>query len=237
MVYQTLEPGEQITWMAQPEPPFIFRDRAWAFFLLGLCLALISAGIIVGGITSCFSSFSWASPVGSAFTVLFGIVKFALGYIVLWGPITVIAYLGLTAPRWARKTLQTKVQNTLYVITDRRVVVVNGGVADEVQDCWSITPTDVILSIEDAWYYWNPNRRPLPVLNSYPPEMLNRIQPEDRKHVYFHYEKLLIDNDERMYKTGFRYTPDIETAVTRLHELASQSQPAPPRISAVNPPR
>jgi hypothetical protein len=224
LVCQMMEPGEQIDWMAQPEPPFVFRGRAWAFFLLGLCLTPLSLGMIA----ACFIEGSvWPDP-----SVLFGIVQFALKTI-LWGVITTGAFLGLTAPYWAHKSIQIKAQNTLYVITNRRVIVVNGGVADEViEDCF--TYEGPVLGIEDAWYCWYPNRRPLPVVNSYPPEMLNRIQSEGRTHVYFHYvKKYTYRNHERveaMAKTGFRFTPDIETAVSRLNDLTA-AQTMPPIIS------
>lgn len=102
-----LEPGERIQWMDMPVPRF-FTAASTPVFIFGIVWTAFTSVWMTAAVLG--SSMSKQRTIFTFF-LLFGLVFFVVGLLMLSSPI------------FARR----KAMNTLYVITDRRAITFEGG--------------------------------------------------------------------------------------------------------------
>lgn len=107
IVDREIKPPEAIRWAAQPEPGDGLPPHAYGAAFVGGCQVVIVSTILISEAER-MDGFPWFQAV-------------------LLVPLIAVGGGLLACPSWMRRRLCHAAQNTLYVITDRRAVVFNGG--------------------------------------------------------------------------------------------------------------
>jgi hypothetical protein len=196
--------GERVKWVGTPQPSsgflwitlplilFAVFDVGFALFWMAM-----ASGIFDGG------------PLQNERLIFaaFGI------------PFLLIGVSMLTSPLWLRRRLQKSAENTLYVITDRRAVVFNGGYYGS---------GGLAMMIAGVMRFANPGIK----VQSYTPDRLLNIERTEREdgtgNVLFGESELnyQVNNRPATLRTGFYSIADVREADRLLKELAATHRPA-----------
>lgn len=197
--------GERVKWVGRPQP-----SSGFLWITLPLVLfALFDVGFALFWMAGAAGVFDGVGPMRTERLIFaaFGI------------PFLLIGVAMLTSPLWLRRRLQKSAENTLYVITDRRAVVFNGGYYGS---------GGLAMMIAGVMRFANPGIK----VQSYTPDRLQNIERTEREDgtgdVLFGESELnyQVNNRPATLRTGFYSIADVRDADRLLKELAASHRPA-----------
>ena len=204
-----LEPGEKIFWIDQPRPS---RTITWVFLFPSL-FAIPWTGFTLFWIAGAIGAFDKGRAVFAQLDIqrlLFG----AFGI-----PFLLIGLAMFFSPFWARKKRLKAARDTVYLITDRRALILNAGYLGD--SLLGFVAGGAVLVLGRSPY----------VVTSYPPDKLGnirRIQREDGTGDLAFGETILTSesNSARTVTCdGFFSVPDARDVVKMLRLLARSAEP------------
>lgn len=210
-IFPELEPGEKIFWMDQPRPA-----TGFSWWLMAPCLFAIPwTGFTLFWIAGAIGAFDKGRAVFAQIDIqrlLFG----AFGI-----PFLLIGLAMFFSPFWARKKRLKAARDTVYLITDRRALILNAGYLGD--SLLGSLAGGAVLGLGKSRY----------LVTSYPPDKLGniqRIQREDGTGDLAFGETILTSesNSERTHtRDGFFGVPDAREVEKMLRLLARSAETIP----------
>lgn len=194
-----IAPDERVRWVSQPQPrgglnwvllPPVLFAIPWTLFSIFWITG--AAGIFDGGFPA----------------------KERLVFAAFGIPFVLIGIMLLSTPLWMRRRVRKASENTLYVITDRRAIVFNGGYYG---DGGLALMSGFMLRMI----------RPGLVVQSFPPDQLRTIErvqrPDGSGDLLFGTAALPMQLNSKPIplRVGFYSIPDVREAERLLKDLAS----------------
>jgi hypothetical protein len=205
LVAEELDRGEKIVWLAQPVPRSGLPCAAWfpVFFAIPWTLFALfwmagAAGLLDGAFSGQGGQPNW----GRAAFALFGL------------PFVLIGLVMFCIPFWMKRRLRQAAARTVYVITDRRAILFDGGYAGD----------RGLGAMAAGWLArWLKGTQ----IRSFGPDQLKelqRIQREDGSGDIILQTSTTRDAQGNLYpvRVGFLSIPDVKSVEDMLKRLAGQ---------------